>query len=74
MRNSPLDLLILPELVFRWWICTQYLHQGWPRYASDWAISLVWWGKALSMPPQWMSRCSPRYFMEIQEHSMCQPG
>ena len=36
------------------------------------AVSIV--GKALSTPPQWMSRCSPQYFMEMQEHSMCQPG
>ena len=31
-------------------------------------------GKALSMPPQWISKSSPRCFMEMQEHSMCQPG
>ena len=37
-------------------------------------ISLVWWGKALSMPPAWMSISSPRCFIEIQEHSICQPG
>ena len=32
---------------------------------SLWAISLVWWGKALSMPPQCRSRYSPLYFREI---------
>ena len=25
-------------------------------------------------PPQWRSRYSPLYFMEMPEHSMCQPG
>ena len=28
----------------------------------------------MSTPPQWMSQYSPRCLMEMQEHSMCQPG
>ena len=28
----------------------------------------------LSTAPVWMSKCSPRYFMLIAEHSMCHPG
>ena len=26
------------------------------------------------MPPVWRSNVSPRYFIDIAEHSMCQPG
>ena len=31
VRNSPLDLLILPVEVFRWWTWNHWGHQGWPR-------------------------------------------
>src|ERR1700712_2946361 len=27
-----------------------------------------------SMPPPWISNCSPRFFHAIAEHSTCQPG
>ena len=39
-----------------------------------WAISLLWWIGMWSTPPAWMSIRSPRYFMLMAEHSMCQPG
>ena len=28
----------------------------------------------LSTPPVWMSKVSPRSFIDIAEHSMCHPG
>ena len=52
----------------------QKFAKGLPVAASDCAISFSWWGKIRSCPPPWMSKCSPRYFMLIAEHSMCQPG
>ena len=50
------------------------LWKGLPVAPSDWAISFSWWGKIRSTPPQWISKVSPRYFMLMAEHSMCQPG
>ena len=44
--------LIFPLFVLRWRTWNQCLHHLCPRYASDCAISLVWCGKALSIPPQ----------------------
>src|ERR1700719_3053522 len=40
----------------------------------DCAISFSWCGKTRSIPPPWMSNTSPRYFHDMAEHSMCQPG
>ena len=45
-----------------------------PRAHSLWATSLVWCTRTWSMPPVWMSKRSPRYFVAMAEHSMCQPG
>ena len=45
-----------------------------PVAASLWAISFSWWGKMLSTAPVCTSKCGPKYFMLIAEHSMCQPG
>ena len=47
---------------------------GLPVQDSDCAISFSWCGKIRSWPPPWMSNVSPRYFIAIAEHSMCQPG
>ena len=44
------------------------------RPTSDWAISLSWWGKARSTPPEWISKPSPRIAVAMTEHSICQPG
>jgi cysteinyl-tRNA synthetase len=54
--------------------CIQVRTQGLPVAASVCAISLVWCTDTWSMPPQWMSNCSPRYFRDMALHSMCQPG
>ena len=48
--------------------------KGFPVAASLWAISFSWWGNIRSTPPVWMSKLSPRYFIAMAEHSMCQPG
>jgi len=39
--------------------------------ASLWAISFHG-GEHVSTPPQWMSNVSPRYFVLMALHSMCQ--
>src|SRR5207245_6110221 len=54
--------------------CTQWRTTGWPSAPSDCAISSSWCGKMLSTPPVCRSKRSPRYFVLIAEHSMCQPG
>jgi hypothetical protein len=41
---------------------------------SDCAISLSWWGKAKSIPPECMSILEPSIALAITEHSMCHPG
>ena len=46
----------------------------WPTAPSDCAISSSWCGNRRSVPPVWMSKRSPRYFIDIAEHSTCQPG
>ena len=56
-------------------MCIQKLAKGaLPVNDSLCAISFSWWGKMRSAPPPWMSICSPRAFIAIAEHSMCQPG
>ena len=52
----------------------QKFANGLPVAASLCAISFSWCGKMRSCPPPWMSKVSPRYFMLMAEHSMCQPG
>src|SRR6266545_2354993 len=54
--------------------CTQIDTTPCPPAPSDWAISSSWCGNLLSLPPVWMSKRSPRCFMDIAEHSICQPG
>ena len=41
---------------------------------SDCAISFSWCGNMRSSPPACRSNVSPRYFIAMAEHSMCQPG
>jgi hypothetical protein len=45
-----------------------------PQAAQVCAISFSWCGNLRSMPPPWMSKCSPSSSTDIAEHSMCQPG
>src|SRR5262245_26953337 len=54
--------------------CSQNRAKGFPDRASDCAISFSWCGNVRSTPPAWMSSVSPKYFIAMQEHSMCQPG
>src|SRR5699024_7754885 len=53
--------------------CIQMFAKASPA-ARDWASSFSWWGKRRSSPPPWMSKFAPRYFVDMAEHSMCQPG
>src|SRR2546422_10439263 len=55
-------------------LCIQYRANSLPVAAQDWAISFSWCGKMRSWPPPWMSNVSPRCFIAMAEHSMCQPG
>src|SRR2546423_13674756 len=55
-------------------LCSQYLAKGLPVADSDCASSFSWWGKSKSIPPPWMSKVSPRSFIDMAEHSMCHPG
>ena len=45
-----------------------------PLTALEMAISFSWCGKIRSAPLVCMSKNSPRYFLAIAAHSMCQPG
>ena len=74
VKKLPADLDIFLLSTLMWPLCIQYLANGLPVAPSDWAISFSWCGKMRSTPPQWMSKVSPRYFMLMAEHSMCQPG
>ncbi len=62
-----------PSLVSRP-LCSQYEAKVSPVKHSDCTSSFSWWGKTRSSPPPWMSKCRPRYFMLMAEHSMCHPG
>src|SRR2546428_859659 len=53
---------------------TQYRANSLSVAEQDWAISFSWCGKMRSWPPPWMSKVSPRCFMDMAEHSMCHPG
>ena len=53
---------------------SQSCTNGFPVAPSLCAISFSWCGKTLSTAPVWMSSVSPRYFIDIAEHSRCQPG
>src|SRR3990167_4614506 len=55
-------------------LCIQYLTNGLSLAASLWAISHSWWGNTFSRPPPCISKVSPRYRMDMAEHSRCQPG
>ena len=55
-------------------LCNHLLTNCSPVCTSLWAISFVWCGNAKSIPPPWISKWLPRYFVDITEHSMCQPG
>jgi hypothetical protein len=68
------DLAIFCPLICRNPPCTHVETTWWPTAPSDWAISSSWWGNLLSLPPVWMSKRSPRCFIDIAEHSMCHPG
>jgi len=73
-KFSSLLAIFLPPWMFKNAPCIQTLKNFLPVAASDWAISLVWWMSTWSIPPQWMSSCSPRNCMLMAEHSMCHPG
>ncbi|GBC86265.1 hypothetical protein HRbin12_00251 [bacterium HR12] len=70
----PADFAIFWPTIRRWPPWTQRETTWCPVAPSDCAISSSWWGKIRSTPPVWMSKRSPRYFMDIAEHSMCHPG
>src|SRR4051812_23957157 len=55
-------------------LCSQYFANVLPVTDSLWASSFSWCGNIKSSPPPWMSKVSPRYLIDIAEHSMCQPG
>ena len=75
VRVEPRDFDILSPSNISQPPCIQKRTQGrTPSAFSDCAISLVWCTGMWSTPPVWMSNCSPRYFVLIAEHSMCQPG
>src|SRR3989339_520543 len=74
VRNSPFDLDIFPVSLIKNSPWIQYLTHRLPVAASLCAISLVWCTGIWSIPPQWISNESPRYFILIAEHSICQPG
>ena len=69
---SLLDILDPPRFTSPF--SAQKFANGFPVHASVWAISFSWCGKIRSCPPPWMSIVSPRCFMAMAEHSMCQPG
>ena len=72
MLPSDFDIFSAPRLTKP--LCSQNRANGFPVAASDWAISHEWCGKTRSSPPPCRSSVSPRYFIAIAEHSMCQPG
>ena len=74
VKKLPSDLDIFSALTLTKPLCIQIFTKGLPVSASVCAISFSWCGKARSLPPAWMSSCSPRCFIAIAEHSMCQPG
>src|SRR3989344_3759283 len=75
LKALPRLLPILPSSMVKNAPCTQYLENGFlPVAASLWAISFGWWILFKSSPPAWISSWSPKYFILIAEHSMCQPG
>ena len=47
----PVDFAIFSPPRFSIPLCIQYLENGFPDAASDWAISFSWWGKMRSVPP-----------------------
>src|SRR5688572_17219740 len=55
-------------------LCIQYLAKVCPVAHSDCASSFSWCGNIRSIPPPCMSNVCPRYFIDMAEHSMCQPG
>src|SRR5690606_36930710 len=73
-KPFPADFDIRVPLTVNILVCIQYFAGCAWLQAWDWAISLVWCVAARSMPPPWMSNCSPRYLLLIAEHSICQPG
>src|SRR5258707_13907692 len=54
--------------------CIQKRAKVLPVNDSDCAISFSWWGNVRASPPACRSKLSPRYFIDITEHSICQPG
>mmetsp|Transcript_104569 Transcript_104569/g.320324 ORF Transcript_104569/g.320324 Transcript_104569/m.320324 type:complete len:239 (-) Transcript_104569:1006-1722(-) len=54
--------------------CIQVCEYSFPLAASLCAISFSWCGNIRSGPPPWMSSVSPRCFLAMALHSMCQPG
>src|SRR5260370_41024397 len=75
VTKLPVDLDILSPSTSRKPLCIQMLamRSSW-KAQQDWASSFSWCGNTRSMPPPWMSNCSPRCFHAIAEHSTCQPG
>src|SRR5580704_13634952 len=74
VKKLPSDFDIFSPSMIRCSACSQMRTNLCPVAPSLCAISFSWCGKARSTPPVWMSRVSPRYFMAMVEHSICQPG
>ena len=74
VKKLPSDFDIFSLSMLRNPLCIQTLTNGTPLAPSLCAISFSWCGNCRSMPPPWMSKCSPSSALHIAEHSMCQPG
>ena len=74
VKKLPRDFDILRLSIFKNALCIQYLANCFPLQHSDCAISFSWCGNTKSSPPAWISISSPKYFLDITEHSMCHPG
>src|SRR6478752_668407 len=54
--------------------CIQWRAKTLPLNDSDCAISFSWCGNIRSSPPACRSKLSPRYSIDMAEHSICHPG
>src|SRR5258708_12104224 len=75
VTKLPVDFDIFSLSTCRKPLCIQTLAmRSSPKAQQVCASSFSWCGNTRSMPPPWMSNCSPRCFHAIAEHSICQPG
>ena len=74
VTKLPLLFDIVSLSISRCLACSQWRAKSLPVPHWLCAISFSWCGKIRSSPPACRSKVSPRYFMLIAEHSMCQPG